>query len=286
MAPPDIARLAADAGKVLGARTQRDARERSGLGRRARSLVSRRAGKYARHRLTDPGAHDVAVDATLRAAAVRGGARGRLDVRLDDLRWKLREHRAPLSVVLVLDNSYSLRAEQMVEAAKGLALALVADTARRGDRVALVAFQGGAPRAVVALPLTRSAVLAHERLARVPLAGRTPLADGLRRGRRLLHQDRIRNAHAVPLLVAITDGLPTVPLRAGGDPVIDTLEQGSGLRRAGIPLVVADTTPPERPAAGCCAELAEAAGGTVLPFHDLVATDTGPVAVLPHEVSR
>lgn len=207
-------------------------------------------------------------------------------MRRDDLRWKLREHRAPLSVVLVLDNSYSLRAEQMVEAAKGLALALVADTARHGDRVSLVTFQGGAPRAVVALPLTRSAVLAQERLARVPLAGRTPLADGLRRGGLLLHQDRIRNAHAVPLLVAITDGLPTVPLRGGGDAVTDTLEQGRALRRAGVPVVVADTTPRERSGTGCCVELAEAAGGTILSFEDLVGPGVGPTAALPREVSR
>ena len=45
-----------------------------GSGRRARSLVGRRRGKYARHRLARPGDHDVALDATLRAAAVRGGA--------------------------------------------------------------------------------------------------------------------------------------------------------------------------------------------------------------------
>ncbi len=67
-----------------------------------RSLVSHRRGKYSRARLAGSTAHDLALDATLRAAAVRSGrARSsRIVVTGGDLRRKVREHRSPLAVCL------------------------------------------------------------------------------------------------------------------------------------------------------------------------------------------
>jgi magnesium chelatase subunit D len=170
----------------------------------------------------------------------------------------------------VVDNSYSLQAERMVETVKGLALRLLEDAAHRGDRVALVAFKGGLPEATVALPLTRSLRLAERRLARVPLSGRTPLADALARARRLLRQEQFKHANALPLVVAVTDGLPTVPLRPGGDPLADALAEARRLRRGGIGLVVLDAAIGGSRARSCGPELARAAGGLHLPFDEIV----------------
>jgi len=75
----------------------------------------------------------------------------------------------------------------------------------------------------------------------------------------------LRPAVNIPgLLVAVTDGLPTRPLRPGGDPVQDTLVEARALRRARVPVVVADTGPEGR-----AAELAEAAGGVWMPAERL-----------------
>ena len=251
---------------MLAGPATRDRRERGALGRRERSRVRLRTGKYARHRLRAAAA-DIAVDATLRAAAVRGGAP--LRVEPADLRGKIREHRSPLAVCLVVDNSYSLHADRLVETVKGLAFRLLEDAANRGDRVALVAFKGGVPEATVALPLTRSLRVARERLERVPLSGRTPLADALAKARRALSQELRRRPNALPLVVCVTDGLPTAPLRPGGDPLADTLAEARALRRVGIPVVVVDgSTPAGR--GGCGPALAEAAGGTHLPLADVL----------------
>jgi magnesium chelatase subunit D len=232
-----------------------------------------RAGKYARHRLARSGDLDVAIDATLRAAAARAARAGSrtLAVEPPDLRRKVRSHRSPLAICFVVDNSYSVHAERMVETVKGLALALLEDATSRGDRVALVAFRGGVPEATVALPLTRSARLARRRLADVPLSGRTPLADALRRARRLLRQELVKHENAVPVVVVVSDGVPTVPLAPGGDPVADVLAEGRALRRAGVACVVADASPPGARRAGACAALAEAAGGVRIPVSELVA---------------
>lgn len=164
----------------------------------------------------------------------------------------------------VLDNSWSIHAERMVEKAKGLVFRLLEDATGNGDRVALVAFRGGVPEATVALPLTRSLPLAYRRLREVPLSGQTPLADALRRGRILLRQELSKHPNAVPLVVAVTDGLATRPLRPGGDPAADALAEARALRRARVPVVVADTGPEGR-----ASEIAAAASGVWMPAEQL-----------------
>jgi magnesium chelatase subunit D len=254
--------------RALRADRRHDALERAAAGRHARSLVSRRAGKYSRHRLG--ASADVAVDATLRAAAARANGSGRLVVLPDDLRRKLREHRSPLAVAFLVDNSYSLAAEAMIERVKGLAYALLADAANHGDRLAVVAF-GGFAEATVALPFTRSARRARERLEHLPVSGRTPLADALVRAHRLLRQERAKHPNTVPFLVAITDGRGTVPLRPGGDATADALRQAARIARDRIGVLVADAAAAGSPEAlaGRAGELAAAARGRCVPLDEL-----------------
>jgi magnesium chelatase subunit D len=248
---------------------RRDALERAATGRHAESRTSRRAGKYSRHRLG--ASPDVAVDATLRAAAARDPAVP-LRVGPEDLRRKLRQHHSPLAVVFVVDNSYSLAAEAMIDQVKGLAYALLHDAANHGDRLAVVAF-GGFAEATVALPFTRSARRARERLEQLPVSGRTPLADALVRAHRLLRQERAKHPNTVPYIVAITDGRGTVPLRYGGDATQDTLDQARRIARDRIGVLVADAATPGSPeaVANRAEELAAAARGECVPFDRLVA---------------
>jgi magnesium chelatase subunit D len=256
-----------DARAVFSGRRRRDRVERFRLGRRARSFVGRRRGKYTRHRLAGAGDRDVAVDATLRAAIVRSRRRP-VEVRAEDLRRRVREHRSPYSVCFVVDNSWSVHAERMVEKVKGVVFELLEDATRRGDKVALVAFKGGIPEGTVVLPPTASLSQARRRLEAIPLSGQTPLADALRRARLLLRGELVRHPNAVPLVVVVSDGLPTVPLRFGGDAVADVLVEARALRRARMACVVADVP---SSAQGHAAALAEAAGGMLLPLEALAA---------------
>jgi magnesium chelatase subunit D len=241
--------------------------ERAAAGRGARSRMSRR-GTYVRHRLAGGASADIAFDATLRAAAARGGE---LRITTADLRRKVREQRAALVVALIVDNSYSLAAEAMLEHAKGVAFALLSEAAHRRNRVALVAFRGGGDRAMVALAPTRSVRLVRERLENVPLSGRTPLADALRTAHRLLRQARRRHPSAVPLAVLVTDGRATVALRPRGDAEADALAQAELLAAAGVRCVVVDTAVPGSPEAkaGGARELAHAAHADRVPIADL-----------------
>jgi magnesium chelatase subunit D len=259
--------LRVDPAAVFAGRRRVDRYERATLGRRARSFVGRRRGKYTRHRLARPGDRDIAFDATVRAAALRSG-RTPVAVEPQDLRRRVREHRSPFGVCFVVDNSWSVHAERMVEKVKGVVFELLRDATRRGDKVALVAFKGGVPEATVALPPTSSCALARRRLEQIPLSGQTPLADALRRARLLLRGELTRHPNAVPLVVVVSDGLPTVPVRRGVDPVEDALAEARALRRARIGCVVAEVVEPE---GGCAEALARASGGTRIPLTRLAA---------------
>jgi magnesium chelatase subunit D len=248
---------------------RRDRVERGAIGRRERSLVALRRGKYSRHRLAGRHDRDLAFDATLRAAATRSGrTRAGLAVESADLRRKVREHRVPLDVCFVVDNSYSLQADRLVEKVKGLVFGLLEDAAAKGDRVALVAFRSGVAEATVALPPTSSRRRAAESLRRIPLSGRTPLADALRTAGRVLRQERYRRPNARPVVVLVSDGIPNVALRRGRDPVADALAEARALRRTGIACVVVEAAPPGR-TESCGPALAEAGGGTWIPIAEL-----------------
>ncbi len=256
-----------DPATVFAGRRRRDRLERARLGRRARSFVGRRRGKYTRHRLAGAADRDVAVDATLRAAAARSRRRP-LDVEAADLRRRVREHRSPYSVCFVVDNSWSVHAERMVEKVKGVVFELLQDATRRGDKVSLVAFKGGIPEGTVVLPPTPSCARARRRLEGIPLSGQTPLADALRRARLLLRGELVKHPNTVPLVVVVSDGLPTVPLRLGGDAVADALAEARALRRARIGCVVAEVP---STTAGCAPVLATVAGGSCFPLEALAA---------------
>jgi Mg-chelatase subunit ChlD len=116
------------------------------------------------------------------------------------------------------------------------------------------------------LPFTSSLAAATQRLRRIPLAGQTPLADALRRARLLLRQELSKHPNAVPLVVCVTDGEATIPLRRGSDPSADAVSEGQSLGRGRIGLVVADTADGTR---GCTVDLARAAGGLRIPVTDL-----------------
>jgi magnesium chelatase subunit D len=175
----------------------------------------------------------------------------------------------PYELCIVVDNSYSLHADRMVEKVKGLVFAVLEDAVGRRDRVSLVAFRSGVPDAAVALRPTSSLRLAAERLREIPLSGRTPLPHALLVARRLLRQELAKRPNARPLVVVVSDGLPNVSLRAGGDALADVVAEGRALKRAGISCVVLDASTPEQARVSCGVPLADAAGGLHLRLTDI-----------------
>jgi len=186
----------------------RQRRVRKQGGKRSASQTSDRRGRYVR---AQPRAkvNDLAIDATVRAAAPMQVERGRLPgerlkLERNDLRQKVRERKIGNLIVFVVDASASMDAEQRMAATKGAILSLLQDAYVRRDRVAVVIFKNRT--AEVVLRPTSSVSLARRRLEKLSVGGTTPLTHGLMAGYKVVKTELLRDPTIRPLLVLISDG--------------------------------------------------------------------------------
>jgi magnesium chelatase subunit D len=209
----------------------------------------------------------VAVVPTLRAAATRRATTtghptaapgdGAPPFEPTDLREPVREARTGNLLVLAVDASGSMHAQQRMAEVKGALLGLLVDAYQRRDRVALVTF-GGQGAAVVLRP-TASIEVARTRLAELRTGGDTPLADGIHVAADLAARSATPTLQ--PLLVVVTDGRAT----AGTDPWGAARSAAAGVRRARLPAVVVDVEVATT-RLGLAAELAAVMGARHLPL--------------------
>jgi magnesium chelatase subunit D len=177
-------------------------------GKRASTKSPDRRGRYVRSQ-TQERVTDLAVDATVRAAAPHQVKRGRQEgermlLERPDLHQKVRERKVGNLIVFVVDASASMDAEQRMAATKGAILSLLQDAYVRRDRVAVVVFKNRT--AEVVLRPTSSVSLAQRRLERLSVGGTTPLTHGLMAGYKVIRTELTRDPSVRPLLVLISDG--------------------------------------------------------------------------------
>jgi len=216
-----------------------DSFRREGSGRR--SVTESRDGKYVRSRIPDRLTADIALDATIRAAAPhQAGRSGDLAVKIEpsDLREKVRERKMGNTVLFVVDASGSMGAQQRMTAVKGAILSLLIDAYQKRDRVGLVVFRGSG--AEVLLPPTPSVELARKCMQSLPVGGKTPLASGLSKGFEVLLREKMINAHTIPRMILISDGKANVSM-GSGSPLDDVTEVASQIKNSGLSSIIIDT---------------------------------------------
>jgi magnesium chelatase subunit D len=218
----------------------------------------------------DEKATDVAVGATVRAAARRGAwADGRLQVAPEDLHRKERAGRTGTLLLFVVDASGSMAARRRMELVKGAVLDLLRSAYEQRDEVAVIVFRG--PRAEVLLPPTRNVEFAEQALRALPSGGRTPLAHALVVAGEMVRQARRSVPDLPPLLVLLSDGRANVPLPdTTEDPWQQALRAAQELAGAGVHALVLDTDA-GFVRLGRVEELARALGTPCLPLEDLSA---------------
>lgn len=271
-----------------------DRRMRQAAGKRSRTRTTRKQGRYVRSRRV-PRVTDLAFDATLREAAiyqrkrrdelshtiaVSHRRRPRLLIRKADLRQKVRVRRTRNAVCFVVDASWSMAAEERMQATKAAVLSLLRDAYQRRDRVGLVSFQRDYAR--VLLPLTNSVELAQKRLQTMPTGGKTPLARGMLTAFELLAKARRQDEEILPLMVLLTDGQANVAI--GSLPPQQEAYQIADLIAAHeIRAIVIDTEHPnfER---GLSRRLAEHLKGAYYRLEDL--SDGGLVQAIRHQMQQ
>ncbi len=254
---------------------RRDARERQrASGRRFETFSVKNTGKYVSARYP-AGPGDIALDATLRAAAPHQRVRDRegvaIAVRREDIRERVRVGKVSVACVFVVDASGSMGAARRMESAKGAVLSMLLSSYRHRDRIGLVAFRGSSAETL--LPLSTSIDLAQKQLKELPTGGKTPLAAGLMKGMEVLLQERQKNGEVIPMMVVVSDGRANVSL--SGDVCQEVLDIAEEIRLQGIRTVVIDTEETGNSflefRLGYCRKIAEHAGGGYYPIADLSA---------------
>jgi magnesium chelatase subunit D len=192
---------------------KKDRLKRRASGRRTKTQSKDKGGRYVKSGLRDNG--DVAIDATLRAAAPMQGLRARqsgLNIQQEDLRYKKREKRMGHLTIFVVDGSGSMGANQRMIETKGAIMSLLSDCYRRRDKVAMIVFRKD--RAELVLQPTSSVAFAARSLRELPVGGKTPLAAGLLEAYRLIEATGRKAPETRCLLTVITDGRANAGLGA------------------------------------------------------------------------
>jgi len=216
-----------------------DILKREGGGRR--NVTESRDGRYVRSRIPVTVGPDIALDATIRAAAPHQKERaGDLAIQIDqsDIREKVRERKTGTTLLFVVDASGSMGAQQRMTAVKGAILSLLIDSYQKRDRVGLVAFRGTG--AEVLLSPTSSVELARKYMQSLPVGGKTPLAHGLSRGLEVIRRELVINHRTIPRMILISDGRANVGMGTGS-PVDDARSVAVQIRDAHIPSLVIDS---------------------------------------------
>lgn len=219
-----------DTFKVRRIQMEKDRILRKGSGRRSRTRTSSKAGRYimsTMHRRSN----DLALDATLRAAAPYQQQRRRQDVAIaieeSDIREKIREKRVGNFIVFVVDASGSMGAGKRMIETKGAILSLLMDAYQKRDKVAFVAFKGD--RADLLLPPTNSIELAHKLLEELPTGGKTPLCHGISLGYQIIQSYFRKDPNIYPLLILTSDGMANVS-QYGGNPLSEAMEMADEIK--------------------------------------------------------
>lgn len=236
-------------------------------------------GRYVKSKLPENLSSDIAIDATLRAAAI--GSKDSIDVKSGDIRQKVRKHGAKAFVVLVVDISGSMFSDRKANRLKGILNRLVEDINGHQDKLSVIGFKGN--EAEIIIPTTRRASSFQEQLDNILVGGTTPLASGLQKGFEIIKQEKLRDEY-VPIIIILTDGMPNVGIKEG--PVQDALKIADDLKEKEIHTIVINFEKSVKYGHDFNMDLALAAGGRYYDVEDLNNPEVAVCKILDHERSQ
>ncbi len=159
----------------------------------------------------------IAVTETAVKGAIRSYYNGNsFSIQPEDIQVIKSRKYTSLDLCLLIDASGSMAGRRMKEV-KFLAEHLLVTTR---DKVAIISFQED--RVEIKVPFTRDKFEMKEGLTNLRAAGLTPMAYGIKEGKRYMEREGRKNS----MLLLITDGLPTI-CGGGADPFAETLRAAS-----------------------------------------------------------
>jgi len=256
---------------------RKERRRRDMPGKRSTARTAQTRGRYIHALHLGPLSRDIALDATLRTAALyqqhrdRGGMA--LKVEASDLHAKVRERKVGNLLLFVVDCSASMGTQRRILATQGAILSLLVDAYQRRDRVGLVTFREQS--AAVILRPTSSTELAKKAFQSLAIGGTTPVSKGLLTAYELIQRELQKDRGLLPVLILITDGNANVSM-GDTDPSKEAALVGEMIRVRKIRSIILGTggqgwRMPDGSLFAPAQELAVAMGGEFYPMDEITA---------------
>ncbi len=183
--------------------SDRNKNDFSGRGRRTR-ITSDQKGHYVAYRRPVGAPKNIAFDATLREYLIKQGGRGvQLPVRIptEDIRVKIFQFKAPISMFFILDASGSMR--QVIQQMADVILAMQAEGYKKKDKFSLIVFRG--MRAHVLIRPTINLNIALRNIRSIEGDSCTPMAKGLRKAIELVKLEKHKDKDRAPVIIVCSD---------------------------------------------------------------------------------
>jgi Mg-chelatase subunit ChlD len=175
-----------------------------------KSTDTMKYGRPVRSRKPPREVGSINLPATVIAAVTRTGKSqdGSVTITEEDIRESVFTGRTPLTIILVIDVSLSMKGS-MKEVREFLER-LESETRGSKDRTGIVAFKDSGAVEIQA-PTTNWNKI-YRALGRLKLSGLTPLAEALRKSLETIRREKMRNDDIEPLVILISDFSPNIPL--------------------------------------------------------------------------
>lgn len=224
-------------------KTDADNKVKKGTGKRSTVLSSDKRGKYVSDRIPNELTSDIALSATIRAAAPNQKYRKKGDMAIAieplDIREKKRLRKIGNTLVFVLDSSGSMGVSQRMKETKAAIISLLIDAYQKRDKVALVVFKQN--NAELILPPTSSVEMAKKLLEYIPTGGKSPLNHGLLAGFHCIMAEFKKHKECKPLLVLISDGRVNVSINKDLNPMLEASQIALQIKNKQIDSLIIDT---------------------------------------------
>ena len=200
-------------------------------------------GKYTGFRIPKETCTDIAVDATIRAAApyqkVRGRGDGPVKIAKSDIREKVRTRHVEHAFYFMLDASGSLIIRNRIGKTKAAILSMLESHYAKRDRVGLMTFNERRIEEIMAP--TRAVDQLTKIVEDIKLDKGTPLSEAFMACWRFVQSYRKKHPEAFIHIVLFTDGKSTKAIDPDKDPCEEAVEIAGHLKTENVDWIVVDT---------------------------------------------
>lgn len=174
-------------------------------------------GKYIKSKFSNS-FEDIAIDATIRAAALRKRNRTKdfpssrkesFGIKKEDIKEKIRKHGFKAAIVVVIDISGSMVSEEKLNRIKIILQKTITNVHINKDKLAVVGFKGKDYEIII--PNTKRPFSFLNILQKISIGGTTPMAAGLSKAFEISKQE-VKKGEYLPMIIVLSDGVTNVGL--------------------------------------------------------------------------